>query len=207
MGDRMMRVRRFFLLLPALAALSGCATHTRHAAPRPGRARRRGDRVQREGKSADRPGLQHGVDQEAPRHRQIPGLAIAQDFERAHRALLDAQPSPPRSFVLNFLFDSMELTPGVEKYAAGGIAGRARSQSRPRPRCSAMPTRREPRQYNLALSAERARAVAAQLKAIAPDMPIEVKYFGDKVPLVPSPPGCPSRGTGVPKSPFSDRWP
>ncbi|MEO8810725.1 MAG: OmpA family protein, partial [Rhodanobacter sp.] len=45
--------------------------------------------------------------------------------------------------------------------------------------------------YNLELSAERARAVARVLRQIDPNMPIEVQYFGDKVPLVPSPRGVP----------------
>jgi outer membrane protein OmpA-like peptidoglycan-associated protein len=45
--------------------------------------------------------------------------------------------------------------------------------------------------YNLALSAERARAVARLLMQIDPKMPIDVRYFGDKAPLVPSPPGVP----------------
>jgi len=29
------------------------------------------------------------------------------------------------------------------------------------------------------------------LKKIDPDLPVEVQYFGDRVPLVPTPPGVP----------------
>lgn len=44
--------------------------------------------------------------------------------------------------------------------------------------------------YNLALSAQRAQAVARLLKQIDPKLPMDVRYFGDKAPLVPSPPGA-----------------
>ena len=46
-------------------------------------------------------------------------------------------------------------------------------------------------QYNLVLSAQRARAAAKMLLQIDPTLPIDVKYFGDKYPLVPSPRGVP----------------
>jgi outer membrane protein OmpA-like peptidoglycan-associated protein len=46
-------------------------------------------------------------------------------------------------------------------------------------------------EYNLGLSAQRARAVAGLLKQIDPRLPIDVRYFGEKYPLVPSRPGVP----------------
>jgi len=111
-------------------------------------------------------------------------------FEARHRALLDAQPTPPVSFVLNFLFDSMELTPESRRKlpevleAVRGrlptevtVFGYADSAGAPA--------------YNLQLSAERARAVAAMLRRIDPDLPMQLDWFGDKSPLVPSPPGKP----------------
>ena len=111
-------------------------------------------------------------------------------FEKTHRALLDAQPTPPRSFVLNFRFDSMELTPESKRQlpvvldtvrarlpTEVTVFGYADSAGTP--------------EYNLALSAERARAVAAMLRKIDPDLPVQVQYFGDKVPLVRTRPGVP----------------
>ncbi len=45
---------------------------------------------------------------------------------------------------------------------------------------------------NLKLSADRARLVADMLRAHDPDVgPIKIQFFGDKAPLVPSPPGVP----------------
>ena len=120
------------------------------------------------------PGQVKGVDQQA--------------FEKNHRAVLDAQPSAPRSFVLNFKFDSMELTPESKKLLPEvlevvrsrlptevTVFGYADAAGKP--------------EYNLALSAQRARAVAALLKKIAPDLPVNVQYFGDKSPLIPTAPG------------------
>ena len=122
-----------------------------------------------------------------------PGKPRAVDrhaFDQAHRALLDAQPSPPRSFVLNFLFDSMVLTPRSKKKLPEvlrvvrerlptevTVFGYTDSVGTPA--------------YNLGLSAERARAVATLLKQIDPDLPVKVKYFGEKYPLVLSPHGVP----------------
>ena len=111
-----------------------------------------------------------------------------QAFEKNHRTLLDAQPSSPRSFVLHFKFDSMELTPESKKLLPEvlqvvrsrlptevTVFGYADAAGKPA--------------YNLALSAQRARAVAALLKKIAPDLPVNVQYFGDKSPLIPTAPG------------------
>lgn len=111
-------------------------------------------------------------------------------FEARHRALLDAQPEPPLSFVLNFMFDSMELTPESRRKLPEVLAavrgrlptevtvfGYADSAGAPA--------------YNLQLSAERARAVAALLRRIDPALPMQLDWFGDKSPLVPTPPGKP----------------
>ncbi|TQL81178.1 OmpA family protein [Delftia sp. HK171] len=111
-----------------------------------------------------------------------------QSFEKAHRALLDAQPSLPRSFIVNFKFDSMELTPESKKLLPEVVRvvreriptevtvfGYSDASGKP--------------DYNLELSAKRARAVAVLLKEIAPNLPVKVQYFGDKAPLVAVPPG------------------
>ncbi|MGA9342513.1 MAG: OmpA family protein [Rhodanobacteraceae bacterium] len=111
-------------------------------------------------------------------------------FEKAHRALLDAQPTPPRTFMLNFLFDSMELTPESRKMlpeVLRVVRARLPTEITVFGYTDSVGTD----QYNLALSAERAEAVAGMLKQIDPNLPITVRYFGDKNPLVPSPPGVP----------------
>lgn len=122
-----------------------------------------------------------------------PGKSRAVDrqtFERAHRTLLDAQPTPPRSFVLNFLFDSMRLTP-ESKNVLPEVIQVVRDRSPTEVAVFGYADSSGSAQYNLALSAERARAVAKLLKQIDPNLPINVQFFGDTVPLVPSPPGVP----------------
>ena len=122
-----------------------------------------------------------------------PGTPLAIDrqaFEAAHRALLDAQPTPPRSFGLNFLFDSMELTPESKKMLPEVIQV-VRDRSPTEITVFGYADSSGTAAYNLALSAERAQAVARLLKQIDPTLPMDVRYFGDKAPLVPSPPGVP----------------
>ncbi|HZX69851.1 MAG TPA: OmpA family protein [Rhodanobacter sp.] len=113
-----------------------------------------------------------------------------QAFEKAHRALLDAQPTPPRNFMLNFLFDSMELTPASRKMLPEVIQV-VRDRSPTEITVFGYADSSGTAAHNLKLSAERAWAVARLLKQISPKLPIDVRYFGDKVPLVPSPPGVP----------------
>lgn len=116
------------------------------------------------------------------------GAGKREAFEARHRALLDAQPEPPLSFVLNFRFDSMELTPESRQRLPEVLAavrarlptevtvfGYADSAGAPA--------------YNLSLSAERARAVAAMLRKIEPGLPVQMDWFGDRSPLVPTAPG------------------
>ena len=113
-----------------------------------------------------------------------------QTFEKAHRALLDAQPTPPRSFVLNFLFDSMKLTPESRKMLPE-VLRVVRERSPTEITVFGYTDSVGSAQYNLVLSAQRARAAAKMLLQIDPTLPIDVKYFGDKYPLVPSPRGVP----------------
>ena len=122
-----------------------------------------------------------------------PGKARAVDrdsFENAHRALIDAQPSPPRNFVLNFLFDSVELTAESRK-TLPEVLQVVRERSPTEVSVFGYADSPGTAQHNLALSAERARAVARLLKQIDPKLPIDVQYFGEKLLLVPSPPGVP----------------
>ncbi len=113
-----------------------------------------------------------------------------QAFEKAHRELIDAQPNPPRSFVLNFLFDSLELTPESMKMLPE-VMQVVRDRSPTEITVFGYADSSGTTAYNLALSAERARVVARLLEKIDPNMPMDVQYFGDKVPLVSSPPGVP----------------
>lgn len=119
-----------------------------------------------------------------------PRAVDRQAFEKAHRALLDAQPTPSRSFVLNFLFDSMELTPASRKMLPE-VLHVVRERIPTEVTVFGYADSSGTAAYNMALSAQRARAVARLLKQIDPELPIDVRYFGDKAPLVPTPPGVP----------------
>ncbi len=119
-----------------------------------------------------------------------PRAVDRQIFEKEHRALIDAQPTPPRSFVLNFRFDSMELTPESRKMLPE-VMQVVRDRSPTEVAVFGYADASGSAAYNLALSAQRARAVARVLKQIDPHMPIDVQYFGDKVLLVPTSRGVP----------------
>ncbi len=111
--------------------------------------------------------------------------------QAAYADLLRAEPSAPRSFTLYFLFDKTVLTDASRAQLAEvlrtaherkpteitvfGHADSAGSDAR-----------------NLKLSADRAHAVAEVLRAHDPDLgTVEVRFFGDKAPLVPTAPGVP----------------
>jgi outer membrane protein OmpA-like peptidoglycan-associated protein len=92
--------------------------------------------------------------------------------------------------MLNFLFDSMELTPASRKMLPE-VLQVVRQRSPTEITVFGYTDSVGTDSYNLALSAQRARAVARLLRKIDPDMPIDVQYFGDKAPLVPTPRGVP----------------
>ncbi|MEP7184318.1 MAG: OmpA family protein [Rhodanobacter sp.] len=119
-----------------------------------------------------------------------PSAVDRQAFEKDHRTLLDAQPTPPRSFVLNFLFDSMELTPASRKMLPE-VLQVVRERTPTEVTVFGYADSAGAAAYNMALSAQRARAVARVLKQIEPELPVDVRYFGDKAPLVATPPGVP----------------
>jgi len=108
-----------------------------------------------------------------------------QAFEQAHRALLDAQPPRSSSFVLNFEFDSVVLTPKSRKMLPD-IVRAVRDHMPTEVTVSGYADEAGTPEHNLVLSAQRARVVAALLRKSVQDLPIEVQYFGDKHPLVPS---------------------
>lgn len=108
-----------------------------------------------------------------------------QAFENAHRALIDAQPPRSCSFVLNFEFDSVELTPKSRKMLPE-ILRTVHDHMPTEVTVSGYADEAGTAQHNLVLSAKRARVVAALLKSAAQDLPVDVQYFGDKKPLVPT---------------------
>jgi outer membrane protein OmpA-like peptidoglycan-associated protein len=125
--------------------------------------------------------------------RSGPGKPRASDpraFENAHRALIAAEPTPPRSFVLNFQFDSMVLTPESRKMLPE-VLRVVRDRMPTEVTVFGYTDSVGTADYNLGLSAQRARAVARLLKQIDPKLPVDVKYFGEKYPLVPSRHGVP----------------
>ncbi|MBS7457361.1 OmpA family protein [Coralloluteibacterium stylophorae] len=188
---RWRRVRHALAALSAAALLSACAAVPTRVTLLPDRAGHLG--AVAVGNAHGRQGLEQAyasVEADADTAPRLVAAGGREAFEARHRALLDAQPAPPLSFVLHFLFDSMELTPESTQKLPGILAAvRAR-----------LPTEvtvfgyadsaGEPA-YNMALSAERARAVVDVLRKIDPDLPVRMDWFGDKSPLVPTAPGVP----------------
>lgn len=189
MGDPVMSAR---LSIPALLALgmllAGCAT-TR-VTLLPDQAGHVGAVVVSNAEGRQR--IDQAFDTVAV-GRSGPGKPLASDpgaFEKAHRALIAAQPTPPRSFVLNFLFDSMVLTPESRKMLPE-VLRVVRDRMPTEVTVFGYTDSVGTADYNLGLSAQRARAVAKLLKQIDPKLPVDVKYFGEKYPLVPSRHGAP----------------
>ena len=190
MGDSMISVRLFsIVLLAAGGLLSGCATtrvtllpdHSGHVG------------AVTVSNAQGRQRIDQAFNTVAVEQSSAPGTPRAvgrQAFEKNHRTLLDAQPTPPRSFVLNFLFDSMELTPESRKMLPK-VLQVVRDRSPTEITVFGYTDAVGSAEYNLSLSAERARAVARLLKQINPNLPIDVRYFGEKYQLVPSPLGVP----------------
>lgn len=119
------------------------------------------------------------------------GPAASQDMQReAVEArfgdLMKAQPSKPQRFVLYFMLDRAELTEASRALLPEVLrAARERSptQIAVYGHADALGTP----QRNLQLSAQRAAFVASMLRAADPQLQeIEVEYFGDRWPLVPS---------------------
>lgn len=108
--------------------------------------------------------------------------------ERQYSSLLKGQPTKPMTIILSFLLDSTELTAASKAMLPEVLkAVRGRQPTEVTVFGHADASGRE--QHNVALSADRARVVAEILKKADPSLQVEVKYFGDKLPLVPTPPG------------------
>jgi len=182
---------RFFLvaLLAAAGVLSGCASSATKVTLLPDQSGHVGAVTVSDAQGQQR--IDRAFNTVAVEQSSAPGAPRANDrqvFEKNHRALLDAQPTPPRSFTLNFLFDSMVLTP-ESKQMLPEVLQSVRDRSPTEVTVFGYADSSGTEAYNMALSAQRAQAVARLLKQIDPKLPIDVRYFGDKAPLVPTPPG------------------
>jgi len=182
---------RFFLvtLLAAAGVLSGCASSATKVTLLPDQSGHVGAVTVSDAQGQQR--IDQAFNTVAVEQSSAPGAPRANDrqaFEKNHRALLDAQPTPPRSFTLNFLFDSMVLTP-ESKQMLPEVLQSVRDRSPTEVTVFGYADSSGTEAYNMALSAQRAQAVARLLKQIDPKLPIDVRYFGDKAPLVPTPPG------------------
>ena len=182
---------RFFLvaLLAAAGVLSGCASSATKVTLLPDQSGHVGAVTVSDAQGQQR--IDQAFNTVVVEQSSAPGAPRANDrqaFEKNHRALLDAQPTPPRSFTLNFLFDSMVLTP-ESKQMLPEVLQSVRDRSPTEVTVFGYADSSGTEAYNMALSAQRAQAVARLLKQIDPKLPIDVRYFGDKAPLVPTPPG------------------
>ena len=182
---------RFFLvaLLAAAGVLSGCASSATKVTLLPDQSGHVGAVTVSDAQGQQR--IDRAFNTVAVEQSSAPGAPRANDrqvFEKNHRALLDAQPTPPRSFTLNFLFDSMVLTP-ESKQMLPEVLQSVRDRSPTEVTVYGYADASGTVAHNMALSAQRAQAVARLLKQIDPKLPMDVRYFGDKAPLVPTPPG------------------
>ena len=178
------------VLLTAGTMLAGCATTTR-VTLLPDQSGHVGAVTVSNAEGQQR--IDHAFDTVAVKASSAPGAPRAVDrqkFEESHLALIAEEPTPPRSFVLNFLFDSMQLTP-ESKAMLPEVLEVVRDRSPTEVTVFGYTDSVGTPAYNLGLSAQRARAVATLLKQIDPKLPVDVRYFGEKYPLVHSRPGVP----------------
>lgn len=141
--------------------------------------------------AAGRQAIDQGFAEVIARSGQAPTPSQPVDqpaFEQQNRQVLAAEPTSPKTFILNFRSDSMELTP-QSKALLPEVLDTARQR---------MPTEISvfghadalgAPSYNLDLSAQRARKVAGLLQRLDPKLRVNVEFFGDTAPLVPSRPG------------------
>ena len=103
-----------------------------------------------------------------------------------YAAVLQAQPPKPKNFTLNFLLDKTALTEESKAMIPAVLAAvRERKPTEITIFGHADASGSEKR--NLQLSAERAQVVANLLRKTDPTLDrIDVQYFGDKSPLIPS---------------------
>ncbi len=105
---------------------------------------------------------------------------------KAYSGILNAQPPKPKSFILHFLLDKTVLTEESKAQLPEVFeAVRARKPTEITIFGHADATGSERR--NFALSADRAKIIADMLRKHDPSLDhIDVQFFGDKAPLIPS---------------------
>ncbi len=108
--------------------------------------------------------------------------AVARDYDR----LLKAQPPKPASFILYFQLDRTTLTDESKALIPAVIAA-VRERKPTEIAIFGHTDATGTEKHNIKLSAERARAIEALLRRDDPSLDhIDVQFFGDKLPLVPS---------------------
>lgn len=114
-----------------------------------------------------------------------------ESIDATYAGLLRAQPPKPKSFILHFVLDRTALTEESKAMVPAVLAAvRERKPTEITIFGHADATGTEKR--NLKLSADRARVVADLLRRNDPSLDkIDVQFFGDKAPLVPSEDGRP----------------
>ncbi len=114
-----------------------------------------------------------------------------ESVDRAYEHLMQAQPPKPKTFVLNFMIDRTALTDESKAMIPAVLA--AIGEHKPTEITifgHADATGTEKR--NLKLSADRANVIATLLRKTDPSLDrIDVQWFGDRAPLVPSEAGKP----------------
>jgi peptidoglycan-associated lipoprotein len=114
-----------------------------------------------------------------------------QTVETAYGPLIKAQPTKPKTFILHFQLDSIMLT-DESKALVGEVLRTARERKPTEIAVYGHADSSGSEQRNNKLSAERARIVEELLRKSDPTLDnIQVQYFGDREPLVPSSPGTP----------------
>lgn len=105
---------------------------------------------------------------------------------KSYSRVIKAQPPKPRSFILHFLLDKTVLTEESKAQLPELFAAiRERKPTEITIFGHADATGSE--KHNVALSAERAKTIATMLRKNDPSLDsIDVQYFGDKAPLIPS---------------------
>ncbi len=105
---------------------------------------------------------------------------------KAYSNILKAQPPKPRSFILHFLLDKTVLTE-ESKAQLPELFDAVRERKPTEITIFGHADATGSEKHNFALSAERARTIANLLRKSDPTLDhIDVQYFGDKAPLIPS---------------------
>lgn len=125
-----------------------------------------------------------------PSDVQIIGEAAVQS---TYRAVLDAQPSKPKSFIFYFVLDKAILT-GPSKAQLPELFAAIEARKPTEISIFGHTDSIGSDEFNLQLSARRAHAIEKILRKHDPTLgPIEIRYFGDQDPLIPTPPNAPER--------------